>query len=240
MNLDEFNALVSGLYADKDRVLALQGISLGCNGGTCPEDAPAHLRRAWEVAISWRREAEEYRAKKARAGKASVSSRVAAYGTAQPFRTMPEQCSNDVQSVSEPIHNPQSVLSLRLEQTDATQGETAPIGEEVLLELPCQKGKTYSITQSTLDRWKDSFQEIDPLPEAKRMRFWLEENPSRQKTQKGMGKFISCWLGNARDRLKSTRTQPLHPATQSSTKSQLVDDYLKSNPEHFAEVSDAS
>lgn len=232
MNLDEFNAVVAGLYVDKDRALALQGLSLGCNGGICSEDAPAPLRMAWEVAIAWRQEADGYKAKKSKAGQASAASRAALYGTAQPARTTPEQCSNGVQTTPEPIHNPQSVLLLRSEHTGHDQEKTAsgPLVDPVLLALPCHKGKLYHITQGTLGRWKETFPELDLLDEAKRMKFWLEENPTRQKTFQGMGKFISCWLGNAQDRIKNQK--PGHPSPPAA-KSQMVADYIADNRNFF-------
>ena len=61
MNLDEFNALVASFYSDADRALALQGLTLGCNGGACPNGAPDAFKRACELGLEWRSEAEEYR-----------------------------------------------------------------------------------------------------------------------------------------------------------------------------------
>lgn len=81
-------------------------------------------------------------------------------------------------------------------------------GGEVFLSLPCQKGKQYFVTQSVLDRWKKAFPDIEPMAQARKMKFWLEENSTRQKTYNGMGKFFCNWLGNAQKDVKSPAQHP--------------------------------
>jgi len=117
MNLDEFNALVSSLFADDARALALQGLSLGCNRGPCPDGAPDPFRRAWEIGSGWRSEAECFIEKKKDAGSASAKARREKYGSSQPLaRTGYEHRSSTVLGVLEqgtnqsPIPNPQSSI----------------------------------------------------------------------------------------------------------------------------------
>ncbi len=101
--------------------------------------------------------------------------------------------------------------------------------DPVLLALPCQKGKHYHLTQSKLDDWKEAFPELNPLSEARGMKFWLEQNPTRQKTYAGMGKFISSWLARAKD--KGTTQKAGAP----SLKGQAGEDYVKQNAAFFGE-----
>lgn len=105
-----------------------------------------------------------------------------------------------------------------------------------LLELPCKGGESYPITQKTLDEWRKAFPKLDGLSEARRMKFWLEGHKDRQKTQKGMGRFFSIWLGNAMDRLRSAA--PLQ--VNQGIKNAQVADYLEANPDLFREVDSAS
>jgi hypothetical protein len=106
--------------------------------------------------------------------------------------------------------------------------------DPVLLALPCTKGKCFHITQTTLDGWKDAFPELEPLAEAKQMKFWLESNPSRQKTFGGMGKFFSSWLRSSQDKAKSAKKEGrgASPATGRAT---AVQDYLSANPDAIGE-----
>lgn len=87
LNLDEMNALTSSLWTDADRAAALQGLSLGCNAGSCPRDVPEPFRMAWEIGLGWRVKAEGFRASRVMGGKASATVRKAQMGTAQPSRT---------------------------------------------------------------------------------------------------------------------------------------------------------
>lgn len=105
-----------------------------------------------------------------------------------------------------------------------------------LLELPCKGGESYLITQETLDEWKKAFPKLDGISEARRMKFWLEGHRDRLKTQKGMGRFFSAWLGNATDRLRP----PASPQVNQGIKNAQVADYLKANPDLFQEVDSAS
>lgn len=227
LNLDELNALVSSLFMDSDRAAALQGLTLGCNGGQCPENAPEPFRRACELGTKWRSEADAFKAKRAKGGKASAASRTLKHGTAQPFRIPMELCSNTVPSMNEhcpnqsTIHNPLTTVPLLRSEHMAQPGDQASCE----ISLPCQKGKTYLITQNVLDHWKEAFPGVDTADEARRMKFWLEENPTKQKSFSGMGRFFSTWLSNASERAKNKQAGKV-----GSIKSQ---DYLDQNPDFF-------
>jgi hypothetical protein len=109
--------------------------------------------------------------------------------------------------------------------------------EPVLFSLPCVKGKAYHVTQAMLDHWKATFPEVDPQAEARTMAFWLEGNPARRKTLPGMGKFVSGWLGRAQDKYRNAKTAQIgNPSNQ--RKSQMVEDYLTTNPDFFRGADD--
>lgn len=84
MNLDELNALVATMFTDFDRAQAFQGMVIGCNGGSIPEDTSKSLRTGFEVGSKWREEAEQFREKQRDGGKKSAESRAEKYGTPQP------------------------------------------------------------------------------------------------------------------------------------------------------------
>ena len=123
LNLDELNALAMSLFSDQERIDAFQGLVLGCNAGTLPEQCSNGVRRSFDIGLGWRHEAEEFRDRKSKGGKASVDFRREKFGTAQPsnsVRTEPEQCSN--QST---IHNP-LILNPSIDKPEE-QSPSAPV-----------------------------------------------------------------------------------------------------------------
>lgn len=80
----------------------------------------------------------------------------------------------------------------------------APDASPVVLTLPCVgKGlQEWPVTEATLAKWKEAFPGVDPLDHARRMKLWLEGNPTRRKTHAGMPRFVLSWLGRAQDQAR--------------------------------------
>lgn len=73
--------------------------------------------------------------------------------------------------------------------------------------FPCEKG-TWTPTPEMIEEWQSAFPSLNIAEQLRMARLWCVENPTRRKTQRGMRRFVSSWLGNA-----STRRGPL-PAQQ--------------------------
>lgn len=84
INLDEFNALCGAAFTEAERSALLGGLQLGCNNGTLPEHCSNTVRTAFDTALGWRRETEEFRLKQSGAGKASAEARKVKFGSANP------------------------------------------------------------------------------------------------------------------------------------------------------------
>lgn len=56
------------------------------------------------------------------------------------------------------------------------------------------KGGTAPIRQSQVDRWAKLYPKIDVKQEIQRAIGWLEENPRRRKTERGLPRYIGTWL----------------------------------------------
>lgn len=110
-NVDAHNALMYRLVSDADRSLALQGLSLGLNGGECPAGVPDAFRWGWELGIPGRRKAEELQAKQQEGGKASAALRVVKFGTAQPPRSGLRSDLEDTPEVPSNLTNNPLILS---------------------------------------------------------------------------------------------------------------------------------
>ena len=58
----------------------------------------------------------------------------------------------------------------------------------------------YPIYQNDIDNWKELYQAVDILNELRKMKGWIEANPSRRKTKTGIKRFINSWLSKEQDK----------------------------------------
>ena len=89
MNLDELNELFTSAWTNEDKALMFEGMVRGSNGVVAPAGSPTQMRRANELGLKWRKEAEDFLAKSSADGKKSAEARKAKYGTAQPPSDIP-------------------------------------------------------------------------------------------------------------------------------------------------------
>lgn len=47
--------------------------------------------------------------------------------------------------------------------------------------------------------WKEVYQAVDVMQELQKMRAWLDSNPTRRKTRRGIERFINNWLSRSQD-----------------------------------------
>jgi hypothetical protein len=67
------------------------------------------------------------------------------------------------------------------------------------ISLPLKDGSEYGIPYDLGEHYEAMFPNINVAQEFCSMLVWLEGNPSRRKTKRGMSRFIANWL------IKSTR-----------------------------------
>ena len=61
----------------------------------------------------------------------------------------------------------------------------------------CKNGTDWQPTDEQLPSWQHAFPKVDVFAELNVMATWLEANPSRTKTVKGMPRFCQSWLSRA-------------------------------------------
>ena len=77
-----------------------------------------------------------------------------------------------------------------------------------VIELTLNDKSLYPIFQDNIDEWKDLYQSVDILQELKKMKGWLNANPTKRKTKRGILKFINSWLSREQDKgYKADRKQ---------------------------------
>ena len=79
------------------------------------------------------------------------------------------------------------------------QGEVAQ-AQPAEISLPLISGALYPIYPADVDHWKQLYPSVDILKELRKMLGWLEANPARQKTQKGIKRFVASWLAKEQDK----------------------------------------
>lgn len=57
----------------------------------------------------------------------------------------------------------------------------------------------YDVCQEDIDGWKELYPAVDVLQELRKMKGWLDSNPTKRKTQRGICRFINSWLARAQD-----------------------------------------
>ncbi len=72
--------------------------------------------------------------------------------------------------------------------------------DPVVLEFPTVDGTHWQFLESKLAEYRQTFPDVDAEQECRKARQWCVDNPSRQKTSRGMLKFLSGWLNRAEPR----------------------------------------
>ncbi len=66
--------------------------------------------------------------------------------------------------------------------------------------LPLNNGDYWHVTQEMFDEWVRLYPAVDVLQELRKMVGWLDSNPKRKKTAKGIKSFCNSWLARTQDR----------------------------------------
>lgn len=78
------------------------------------------------------------------------------------------------------------------------EAETASDGSDIL--LPLVDKSEYNVPLSKIEQWQQAYPAVDIRQELLRMISWLDANPKRKKTRRGIDRFITTWLSKEQDR----------------------------------------
>lgn len=113
--------------------------------------------------------------------------------------------------------------------------EIQEVEENILLAstvytLPAVGGKEVAICKKQLEKWRELYPAVDVMQELKKMDGWLNANPTRIKTAKGIPRFVNSWLARQQDKAKPTqRREDVLP-------SYTPDDSEEFNRDEFEEI----
>lgn len=57
----------------------------------------------------------------------------------------------------------------------------------------------YDVFEKDIENWKDLYPAVDIMQELRKMKGWLESNPTKRKTKRGINRFINSWLARTQD-----------------------------------------
>ena len=83
------------------------------------------------------------------------------------------------------------------------------------MELLLKSGSEFHVEQADIIEWQRTYKAIDVNHELDRMRQWLDANPGKRKTERGIKRFIVAWLSRASDNRsqgKSTTIKGIKPS----------------------------
>lgn len=91
---------------------------------------------------------------------------------------------------SPPESNPNPNNNISAEQSSAPP----------VIELPLNDGTMYPISQEQCQEWAGLYPAVDVIQQLRQMKGWLDSNPKKRKTKRGIKAFCTRWLGKEQDK----------------------------------------
>lgn len=101
--------------------------------------------------------------------------------------------SNPIQSESE--YESESECMHGAEKSASVPQQAPPV-----ISLPLNDKTDFDITQENIEHWRELYPAVDVMQELRKMKGWVEANPSKRKTRKGIMRFITGWLSKEQDK----------------------------------------
>ncbi|MEI3363826.1 MAG: hypothetical protein V8R75_15560 [Oscillospiraceae bacterium] len=115
---------------------------------------------------------------------------------------------NPIQSESNPNPNRES------ESEDSAEPET--VSTPPAAELPLNDGTFFPVSVEQCQEWAGLYPAVDVIQQLREMRGWLDANPDRRKTSRGIKAFIVRWLAKEQDKGGAIRQKPASTPTNKS------------------------
>lgn len=85
--------------------------------------------------------------------------------------------------------------------SNACSEQTAPEASgPPVITLQLNTGEEYGISQKDVSEWSNLYPAVDVMQCLRNMKGWLQSNPARRKTAKGIKRFITTWLQKEQDK----------------------------------------
>jgi hypothetical protein len=138
-------------------------------------------------------------------------------------------------TVLKPFRNQNLDLNQNLDQKQNLKKESSPEqkssgasgsangSEPTVIKLILVGGKEYPITKKQSEEWATLYPAVDVMQELRKMRGWLDSNPTNRKTATGILRFANRWLAKEQDRSRSTSSPKLQKGATPAADDLLAD-----------------
>lgn len=70
---------------------------------------------------------------------------------------------------------------------------------DLFIELSLNDGSLFEVSDSDVQEWGKIYPAVDIKQELRKMKGWLDANPTRRKTRRGVRRFVNNWLSRTQD-----------------------------------------
>lgn len=77
---------------------------------------------------------------------------------------------------------------------EGNSSELQKILDTIVISLPLKSGDVFPIYEDRVKEWEDTYTNVDVIQQLKEMKTWLNNNPSKKKTRRGILRFVNGWL----------------------------------------------
>lgn len=122
------------------------------------------------------------------------------------YQDVPEQLPNSPQTIPELFPTIEEGKTVRRKEefrniasniSCPEPEKSAPTPSGIL--LPLNDKSFYDVPQDKITLWRETYPAVDIEQELRRMIAWLDSNPTKRKTRKGIERFINNWLARTQD-----------------------------------------
>ena len=96
-------------------------------------------------------------------------------------------------------------VDIDIDGEDSAEPETV---SPPIISLPLNDGSFYPISQEQCHEWAGLYPAVDVIQQLRGMVGWLNANPSRRKTKRGINAFVNRWLSKEQDKGGSRASPP--------------------------------
>ena len=73
-------------------------------------------------------------------------------------------------------------------------------GEHPVIQMMLNDKTLYDVYQKDVDYWKELYPMVDVMQSLRSMKGWIDSNPTKRKTKRGIRRFINSWLEREQNR----------------------------------------
>lgn len=110
-------------------------------------------------------------------------------------------------------------VDIDIDGEDSAEPETV---SPPVISLPLNDGSFYPISKEQCHEWAGLYPAVDVIQQLRGMVGWLNANPSRRKTKRGINAFVNRWLSKEQDR-GGSKTSPAKGGTGFETSNPFLE-----------------